>query len=29
MKRFFEDRRVVGLITNRPDLALKLRSARS
>lgn len=29
MDRFIHDRRVEGLITNRPDLALKLRSARS
>jgi glycerophosphoryl diester phosphodiesterase len=29
MKRFVADRRVAGLITNRPDLALRLRSARS
>jgi len=29
MERFVNDRRVEGLITNRPDLALKLRSARS
>ena len=29
MERFIKDRRVEGLITNRPDLALKLSSARS
>jgi glycerophosphoryl diester phosphodiesterase len=29
MKRFVEDRRIAGVITNRPDLALRLRSARS
>ena len=29
MQRFVNDRRVEGIITNRPDLALKLRSARS
>ncbi len=29
MQRFIKDRRVAGIITNRPDLALKLRTARS
>ena len=29
MERFVNDRRVEGLITNRPDVALKLRTARS
>ena len=29
MERFINDERIVGLITNRPDLALRLRSARS
>jgi len=29
MRRFIADPRVAGLITNRPDRALKLRSARS
>ena len=29
MQRFVADKRINGLITNRPDLALKLRSARS
>jgi glycerophosphoryl diester phosphodiesterase len=29
LKRCMRDRRIEGLITNRPDLALKLRRARS
>jgi glycerophosphoryl diester phosphodiesterase len=29
MKRFMQDARIEGIITNRPDLALKLRKARS
>ena len=29
MQRFIKDRRVAGIITNRPDHALKLRTARS
>ena len=28
MKRYFQDPRIEGIITNRPDLALKLRKAR-
>ena len=29
MERYIEERKVEGIVTNRPDLALKLRSARS